>query len=380
MSGPGGLARELLLDFARRTGVEGGAPPRRYLWTDALAVRALLDLRRRTGEARLGTLALELVGQVHRVLGRHRGDDPRQGWISGLGEEEGERHPTAGGLRIGKELPERRPDEPPDPRREWDRDGQYFHYLTQWARALAEAAAATGDPGFLRWARELAVAAQRGFTRSSPGGPPRLAWKMSIDLSRPLVAGSGHHDPLDALVLALELEAAAPPPGGDAGPSLAAEVAAAGAMVAGGAWATDDPLGIGGLLDLAARLAGLVARGAADRRDLLAGLLADARASLDAFARSPLLDLPVARRLAFREIGLGIGLRAVGRLAAPAGPALDSDTGAAVAGLRRHLPLAAAIEHFWSDPARRRGAAWLAHRDIDEVMLAASLVAAGDDG
>ncbi len=45
-----------------------------------------------------------------------RPDDSRRGWISGLGEAEGERHPTLGGLRIGKELPERRAGEPFDER------------------------------------------------------------------------------------------------------------------------------------------------------------------------------------------------------------------------------------------------------------------------
>ena len=35
-------------------------------------------------------LALRLVEQVHRVLGRFRPDDSRTGWLSGLDEEEGE--------------------------------------------------------------------------------------------------------------------------------------------------------------------------------------------------------------------------------------------------------------------------------------------------
>jgi hypothetical protein len=44
---------------------------------------------------------------VHAVLGRHRPDDRRTGWISGLEEQEGSEHPTAGGLRIGKVMNER---------------------------------------------------------------------------------------------------------------------------------------------------------------------------------------------------------------------------------------------------------------------------------
>lgn len=375
------LAQELIDDFAARTGLVGEAPPRRYLWTDAFAVRTLLDLHLRTGDPGHLDLALRLVDQVHHVLGRHRADDPRRGWISGLSEEEGDRHPTAGGLRIGKELPERGPDEPYDPRGEWDRDGQYFHYLTQWMQALARVAAETGEPRHLRWARELARAAQRGFSSRAPGGGRRMVWKASIDLRRPLVPSMGHHDPLEALIGQLELEAAAPPPGGEGGPSLAAEISEAAALCAGGRWATEDPLGIGGLLAAAARLARLVAdRGVvrdADGGDLLARVLADSIVSLRAFSRDEPFALPADRRLAFRELGLSIGLRAVEALADLPPGALEEPYAAALADLRRHLPLAERIEASWSDPANRRGPTWQAHRDIDEVMLAASLAAAG---
>ena len=88
-----------------------------------------LSLVYATGETQNRELALRLAEQVHQTLGRHRSDDPRSGWISGLSEREGEYHPTCGRLRIGKELSERAPDESIDERMEWDRDGQYFHYL-----------------------------------------------------------------------------------------------------------------------------------------------------------------------------------------------------------------------------------------------------------
>ena len=88
------LARELMEDFAARTGLVGQtpldrapldqaplnqAPPRRYLWTDAYAVGNLLRLHA-AGEARDRELALRLVDQVHHTLGRHRPDDARRGW------------------------------------------------------------------------------------------------------------------------------------------------------------------------------------------------------------------------------------------------------------------------------------------------------------
>ncbi len=92
-------AAEIMAEFARLTGLSAAAGfPRRYLWTDAFAVCNFLELYRRTSDEKYKDLALRLVGQVHNLLGRHREDDPRNSWISGLGEEEGQKHPTAGGL------------------------------------------------------------------------------------------------------------------------------------------------------------------------------------------------------------------------------------------------------------------------------------------
>jgi hypothetical protein len=187
---------ELMRRFAMETGLQGTGKPRRYLWTDAFAVCNFLELHCLTGDDEYQTLALLLVDQVHRVLGRHRDDDPRDGWISGLGDGAGSAHPTRGGLRIGKKLPERRPDEPFDEPLEWERDGQYFHYLTKWMHALHCVSMETGITIYDGWARELAAAAHAGFTRQPPsGGPKRLCWKMSIDLSRPLVPAMGHGPP-----------------------------------------------------------------------------------------------------------------------------------------------------------------------------------------
>ena len=99
----------------------------------------------------------------------------RRAGSAGSREREGEAHPTRGGLRIGKPLPERGADEPLDERLEWDRDGQYFHYLTKWMHALDQVARATGEPRFNVWARELADAAHRAFTYAPRGGG-RSGW------------------------------------------------------------------------------------------------------------------------------------------------------------------------------------------------------------
>jgi hypothetical protein len=182
----------LMNNFAWRTGLTSDRPKRRYLWTDAFAVCNFLGLARTTGDRRYFDLARRLVDQVHHTLGQHRGDDPRRGWPSGLNEHEGKSHPTLGGLRIGKNLPERGVDEPFDEQLEWDRDGQYFHYLTQWMHALDQMSRSTGESKFNVWARELAKTAYHAFIyQPSIGRVPRMYWKMSIDLLRPLVPLDG---------------------------------------------------------------------------------------------------------------------------------------------------------------------------------------------
>jgi hypothetical protein len=215
------IVRDLMAEFAGLTGLDPPhTPPRRYLWTDAYAVCNYLELFRRTGDATYRALALRLVDQVNHTLGRHRDDDPRTGWISGLPDEEGEAHPTRGALRIGKPLPERRPDEPFDERLEWGRDGQYYHYLTKWMHALNWVSRKTGEPTYTRWAVELAGVAHAAFTYASSGAK-RMYWKMSVDLSRPLVPAMGQHDPLDGFVTYSELQAAVGEP---ERPDLSAEI------------------------------------------------------------------------------------------------------------------------------------------------------------
>ena len=153
--------------------------------------------------------ALALVDQVHLSLGRYSDSDSRSGWISGLDGQEGALHPTRGGLRIGKKMMERKADELFDEHLEWERDGQYFHYLTKWMHALDRVARVTEEPRYNRWALELAKKAHAGFTYTAPDGKKRMYWKMSIDLSYPLVASMGRHDPLDGLITCMQLQTTA---------------------------------------------------------------------------------------------------------------------------------------------------------------------------
>ena len=337
------------------------------MWTDAFAVGNFLGLSRATGETRYRELALRLIDRVHHTLGRHRADDPRCGWISGCSEPDGEAHPTRGGLRIGKKLPERRLAEPFDEGLEWERDGQYFHYLTKWMQALNLVARETGMARFNLWARELAEAACAAFTRVMPGtGRPGLVWKMSIDLSHPLVASTGQHDALDGFVALAELRATALELRClSALPALEDEMERLKALIDARHLATADPLGLGGLLMDAGRLDQLAGQGARSGDTLLHSVLVAAGESLRHCAERDELRGRASHRLAFRELGLAIGLHAVDLLE---GEPTE---------LRRYQPLGADIEAFWRDPVHRREATWSEHRDINEVMLATSLVPEG---
>ena len=371
--------RGLMLAFAERTGLSAnGKAPRRYLWTDAHAVCNFLSLYGATGRADWLDLALALVDQVHSVLGRHRADDRRSGWISGLPEDEGRNHPTAGGLRIGKPLPERGPRDRYDDRLEWDRDGQYYHYLTKWMHALARVAAVSGDPRYCRWAIELASAAHAGFTLSDrTGAPGRLAWKMSIDLSYPLIPSSGQHDPLDGFITCHELRACAHRLGDAVPPGFDGEIAGVAAMLEGRYWQTDDPLGIGGLLFDLSRVAQMRAAVSRTVPDILSSLARAAAESVAYYAAHAGLSKPADYRLAFRELGLSIGLHGVPIinrvLAEPAGPFPDSVQNSLKL-LERNAAMAATIESFWCDPGNQRGYTWRDHEDINSVMLATSLL------
>jgi hypothetical protein len=374
----------LMMGFAERTGLTTERPRKRYLWTDAFAVCNFLGLAQATGDERYTELALRLVDQVHHTLGQYRDDDARSGWISGLAEAEGEAHPTRGGLRIGKELPERGPNEVFDERLEWDRDGQYFHYLTKWMHALDQVARSTGRPRFNLWARELAEASHEAFTYSpAHARPRRMYWKMSIDLTRPLVPSMGKHDPLDGYISYVELRSSAaklPDPLG--GPDLEDETSQSAAMIEGGEWATADPLGIGGLLVDAYRAEQLMGQGAALDEGLVETLLTASLTGLQYYARSGELRLPAEHRLAFRELGLAIGLHAVELMwqaadHAPSRSSMGSGVRARLRSLMEYSPIRDEIESFWRPPGQRSGPRWNEHRDINEVMLATSLAPEG---
>jgi hypothetical protein len=378
-------ARKIMADFAIRTGITAGNEiADRYLWTDAFAVCNYLELYRLSDDPEYLDTALKLVDQVHHVLGRYSESDPRNGWISGLSSEQGRLHPTAGGLRIGKKLPERRADEPFDEQLEWERDGQYFHYLTKWMHALNRVSSVTGDYRYNRWAIELARTAHAGFTYIDPVSRQKLMyWKMNINLSRPLVESMGQHDPLDALITYLQLTAtAANDPVLPPELNLNLEIADALEMCKDRNWTTNDPLGTGGLLSDACRLIQLIINSGINFESLLINLLESSGRGLVFFTQSDSLKFPPEYRLAFRELGLAIGIHGVEIMQdiARRKSSLLSDaqrTDDLLTSLLVYAPLAETLENFWLNPEHQEATTWREHLNINSVMLATSLIPEG---
>jgi hypothetical protein len=92
--------------------------------------------------------------------------------------------------------------------------------------------------------------------------------------------------------------------------------------------------------------------------------------------------LPASDRLAFRELGLSIGLQAITRIETLASwhPEIfssDSRLVPLLEALRQYLPLQNQIEQFWLEPENREVSSWKDHSGINMVMLATSLAPEG---
>ena len=360
------IAKELMNAFSERTGLNGDDSKafHRYLWTDAYAVQTFLGLADTTGDPRYLEKARNLTHLVHQKLGRFTVADPRKGWISGLSEAEGEEHPTAGGLRIGKNLRERKETEPLDERLEWERDGQYFHYNTRWIHSLLEMHEETGDVDYKTWAAELLLASGKFIAKVN--GQSRMFWKMSIDLSRPQVPSMGIHDPLEGLILSESLK--------NEVPELASPLKRLASdfenISQNRVWKTNDTLGIGGLLLNSVKAAECSVNNKSIPEVMdPEKLLGDCLSGLRNLENSKELSFTSARRLAFRECGLSLALRVLfGRRT------IFEQQDISLKAFEEYLPLAREIEDFWLKPKNQDSVLWKKHPDINAVSLAASIV------
>lgn len=358
-------ARFLMDSFAQRTGLQNkkGNPEERYLWTDALAVQTFFALYHTSGEYHYRDYAFKLIEMVHDHLGRYHSDDHRTGRISGLTEEEAKEHPTAGGLRIGKKLPERRQEQSFNERLEWERDGQYFHYITRWVHALLTAGSESGEQKYCIWAAELLVASNKFIYSSGTG--PRMYWKMSSDLSRPLVTGMGGHDPLEGLICAAAVKEMVPQKATQLEPISLHFFT----MCKNQQWATTDSLGIGGLLLNTLKAAGLEHTTDLPPSSQPGRLFKESVKSLEGYLLLNVTGYTASRRLAFRECGLSLGLRCLWGVEKEL-----LSKGLPVEKLKEYQHLPGEIENFWKEIPNQHVSTWIDHLNINVVSLAASLV------
>jgi hypothetical protein len=93
-------------------------------------------------------------------------------------------------------------------------------------------------------------------------------------------------------------------------------------------------------------------------------LLEAAHQGIGHFVSSGVLQSPASQRLAFRELGLSIGLHAVEQMQ-------ELETAAK---LEQFAAVGRYIEDFWLQPQHRQTRSWLGHENINMVMLATSLM------
>ena len=203
---------------------------------------------------------------------------------------------------------------------------------------------------------------------------------MSTDLSRPLVPAIGLHDALDAFITFREAQHALAKSSTNAGVAdLSLAIESLSALCQHRNWMTDDPLGLGGLLFDAGRLCQLLVNEQFDDAHLLEEILEACRNGLTEFLAGRSLNQPVSHRLAFRELGLAIGLKALPIIS----DAIENDSGPfenrtalqrIVDLLFQYESLSQDIISVWLPHAQSRDQIWQSHQDINDVMLATALV------
>ncbi|EXJ79826.1 hypothetical protein A1O3_08111 [Capronia epimyces CBS 606.96] len=252
----------------------------RYLWTDGFAVVNFLTLHKLTGEERYLTLAANLVSTVHNILGYTRDGKSR---LPGATDD----RPLNGGLRIGK-LDESGP----------DGDGQYFHYLTVWMFALNRMTVVTGNEWYNDQAVSMAKTILPRFMTHMSHSRPRMYWKVSMDLSHPLVTSEGNLDPVDGYVTYKLLQDTS----GDH--AILQDEIAAFQKIVDTKWryyTSSDTLDLGMTLWTAHWLS--------LEEPWAATISRRAVSCLGSLIRDGYFDEPISRRLAFREFGTALGAR-----------------------------------------------------------------------
>jgi uncharacterized protein YidB (DUF937 family) len=103
---------------------------------------------------------------------------------------------------------------------------------------------------------------------------------------------------------------------------------------------------------------------------------------LNSFVKENSLKLPAEYRLAFRELGLSIGLQGIEKirnLIEQKSVLLQKKDSLhlMLKSLSKYTGLREIIEKFWLEGTNRKADSWIAHQDINWVMLATSLAPDG---
>ena len=108
---------------------------------------------------------------------------------------------------------------------------------------------------------------------------------------------------------------------------------------------------------------------------LTGNLLAGTAGGLEQYLSEEPLRAPASQRLAFRELGLAIGLSALPTIAAQAerSPSLAAAIEPHLTSLMERRTVGSQVVEFWSDPEHHNASSWRDHRDINEVMLVTAL-------
>jgi len=155
----------------------------------------------------------------------------------------------------------------------------------------------------------------------------------------------GLHDALDGFVTFREVQHVVSKTRAKASNDLTATVKSLSNLCRSRDWSTSDPLGIGGLLFDACRFAQPPQRHYDD--GLVEAIENAYDTGIRAFVASQLLIRPVSQRLAFRELGLAIGLRAIPIIIGPTKHAVESDRGLPKRSQLQYQSLADEIIRAW---------------------------------
>jgi len=171
-------------------------------------------------------------------------------------------------------------------------------------------------------------------------------------------------------------------PGMSSNLNLGMEISEAMGMCEDKNWFTDDALGVGGLLTNAFKVTQLIIHSNLQLTDMLSALLYSAKSGVDVFSLADTLNSPAEYRLAFRELGLSIGLHTIEKMVQmiqqhPEHFPEQKSLASQLADFSPHLPLIKKIEAFWLTATNQQSNTWTEHIDINSVMLATSL---GPDG